>query len=183
MSHLSPVESCTCHLTSLPVPRRPCWPLTCRFLSFTGSVERRQLRRGRSAHRRSGDSTLWPLNWPYSGGEGTRTLGLYIANVALYQLSYTPGCRKRLAAPHRVPALRAGAPSRDLGAQGSEEGQGPVDVVVVGGGVVVVVVVVVVVEGVVVVVVGVVVVVVVVVGGAVGGGTNVNTAWAQSFGG
>ncbi len=24
------------------------------------------------------------------GGEGTRTLGLYIANVALYQLSYTP---------------------------------------------------------------------------------------------
>ncbi len=26
-----------------------------------------------------------------SGGEGTRTLGLYIANVALYQLSYTPG--------------------------------------------------------------------------------------------
>lgn len=25
------------------------------------------------------------------GGEGTRTLGLYIANVALYQLSYTPG--------------------------------------------------------------------------------------------
>ncbi len=27
---------------------------------------------------------------PCGGGEGTRTLGLYIANVALYQLSYTP---------------------------------------------------------------------------------------------
>ncbi len=27
----------------------------------------------------------------------TRTLGLYIANVALYQLSYTPGCDERLA--------------------------------------------------------------------------------------
>ena len=26
------------------------------------------------------------------GGERTRTVGLYIANVALYQLSYTPGC-------------------------------------------------------------------------------------------
>ena len=25
-----------------------------------------------------------------SGGDGTRTHGLYIANVALYQLSYTP---------------------------------------------------------------------------------------------
>ena len=33
-----------------------------------------------------------------SGGEGTRTLGLYIANVALYQLSYTPECDKRVAA-------------------------------------------------------------------------------------
>ena len=33
-----------------------------------------------------------PLNWDFTGGgEGTRTLGLYIANVALYQLSYTPG--------------------------------------------------------------------------------------------
>jgi hypothetical protein len=32
-----------------------------------------------------------PLNRTFSGGEGTRTLGLYIANVALYQLSYTPG--------------------------------------------------------------------------------------------
>ena len=29
--------------------------------------------------------------WLPGGGEGTRTLGLYIANVALYQLSYTPG--------------------------------------------------------------------------------------------
>ena len=32
------------------------------------------------------------------GGEGIRTLGLYIANVALCQLSYTPGCPQRLAA-------------------------------------------------------------------------------------
>jgi hypothetical protein len=38
------------------------------------------------------DSHLQPdcLGFP-GGGEGTRTLGLYIANVALYQLSYTPG--------------------------------------------------------------------------------------------
>ena len=34
----------------------------------------------------------------WGGGEGTRTLGLYIANVALYQLSYTPECDKRIAA-------------------------------------------------------------------------------------
>jgi hypothetical protein len=39
---------------------------------------------------RLGIPTLRPLTWPFSGGEGTRTLGLYIANVALYQLSYTP---------------------------------------------------------------------------------------------
>ena len=39
-----------------------------------------------------GDSTASPVNWTFpGGGEGTRTLGLYIANVALYQLSYTPG--------------------------------------------------------------------------------------------
>jgi hypothetical protein len=32
------------------------------------------------------------LNWIFpGGGERTRTVGLYIANVALYQLSYTPG--------------------------------------------------------------------------------------------
>jgi hypothetical protein len=30
------------------------------------------------------------------GGERTRTVGLYIANVALYQLSYTPECLRRL---------------------------------------------------------------------------------------
>ena len=30
------------------------------------------------------------------GGEGTRTLGLYIANVALYQLSYTPGRARQI---------------------------------------------------------------------------------------
>ena len=30
-------------------------------------------------------STFCPLNWTFfGGGEGTRTLGLYIANVALY---------------------------------------------------------------------------------------------------
>jgi hypothetical protein len=28
-----------------------------------------------------GIPTLRPLNWPFSGGEGTRTLGLYIAKV------------------------------------------------------------------------------------------------------
>ena len=33
---------------------------------------------------------------PPGGGEGTRTLGLYIANVALYQLSYTPGGDNRI---------------------------------------------------------------------------------------
>ena len=38
---------------------------------------------------------------PVGGGERTRTVGLYIANVALYQLSYTPGCPTRLAAPDR----------------------------------------------------------------------------------
>jgi hypothetical protein len=35
-----------------------------------------------------------PLIWAFGGGEGTRTLGLYIANVALCQLSYTPGTAK-----------------------------------------------------------------------------------------
>ncbi len=38
---------------------------------------------------------LWAMRFahvPLGGGEGTRTLGLYIANVALYQLSYTPRC-------------------------------------------------------------------------------------------
>ena len=33
-----------------------------------------------------------------SGGERTRTADFYVANVALYQLSYTPACGKRLAA-------------------------------------------------------------------------------------
>src|SRR5450631_4917134 len=36
-------------------------------------------------------STFKPLNWAFSGGDGIRTHGLYIANVALCQLSYTPG--------------------------------------------------------------------------------------------
>ena len=35
-------------------------------------------------------SHFGPLTWASGGGEGTRTLGLYIANVALFQLSYTP---------------------------------------------------------------------------------------------
>jgi hypothetical protein len=29
-----------------------------------------------------GIPTLRPLTWPFSGGKGTRTLGLYVANVA-----------------------------------------------------------------------------------------------------
>ena len=33
----------------------------------------------------------WGSDQMNGGGEGTRTLGLYIANVALCQLSYTPG--------------------------------------------------------------------------------------------
>ena len=33
---------------------------------------------------------LGPLNWALGGGDGIRTHGLYIANVALCQLSYTP---------------------------------------------------------------------------------------------
>jgi hypothetical protein len=32
-----------------------------------------------------------PLTWAFGGGDGIRTHGLYIANVALCQLSYTPG--------------------------------------------------------------------------------------------
>jgi hypothetical protein len=38
------------------------------------------------------DPTFSPLNWAFTGGgDGIRTHGLYIANVALCQLSYTPG--------------------------------------------------------------------------------------------
>ena len=40
--------------------------------------------------RTSGDPTLVALTWTLSGGDGIRTHGLYIANVALCQLSYTP---------------------------------------------------------------------------------------------
>jgi hypothetical protein len=47
-----------------------------------------------------GASTFSPLTWTFfGGGEGTRTLGLYIANVALYQLSYTPGAPEISRAP------------------------------------------------------------------------------------
>ena len=38
-----------------------------------------------------GASTVSPLTWAFlGGGDGIRTHGLYIANVALCQLSYTP---------------------------------------------------------------------------------------------
>ncbi len=37
-----------------------------------------------------GDSTVSPVTWALGGGDGIRTHGLYIANVALCQLSYTP---------------------------------------------------------------------------------------------
>jgi hypothetical protein len=38
-----------------------------------------------------GASTFSPLTWTFiGGGDGIRTHCLYIANVALYQLSYTP---------------------------------------------------------------------------------------------
>src|SRR5271166_5195584 len=40
----------------------------------------------------TGDSTASPVTWAFpGGGDGIRTHGLYIANVALCQLSYTPG--------------------------------------------------------------------------------------------
>ena len=39
----------------------------------------------------TGDSTASPVTWAFTGGgDGIRTHGLYIANVALCQLSYTP---------------------------------------------------------------------------------------------
>ncbi len=34
---------------------------------------------------------------PFSGGERTRTADFYVANVVLYQLSYTPAFRPMLA--------------------------------------------------------------------------------------
>ena len=38
-----------------------------------------------------GASTVSPVTWAFfGGGDGIRTHGLYIANVALCQLSYTP---------------------------------------------------------------------------------------------
>ena len=50
--------------------------------------------RSRSAQRAIGHFAgipLRPLTWAFGGGDGIRTHGLYIANVALCQLSYTPG--------------------------------------------------------------------------------------------
>ena len=52
------------------------------------------------------------------GGEGTRTLGLYIANVALYQLSYTPAGPATLPQGPARPSCGAGrAPSARLSAR------------------------------------------------------------------
>ena len=50
-----------------------------------------------------------------SGGEGTRTLGLYIANVALYQLSYTPGVTDEDSCPgrHRIQPARVPTSCRE----------------------------------------------------------------------
>jgi hypothetical protein len=39
------------------------------------------------------------------GGERTRTADFYVANVALYQLSYTPGCPLRIAPGADLPFL------------------------------------------------------------------------------
>ena len=49
-----------------------------------------------------------------SGGERTRTADFYVANVALYHLSYTPACSQRLAAAPsmtiRISRANAGCP-------------------------------------------------------------------------
>ena len=52
-------------------------------------------RSARERHVTLGGSHFGPLTWAFRGGEGTRTLGLYIANVALCQLSYTPGTNRQ----------------------------------------------------------------------------------------
>jgi hypothetical protein len=47
--------------------------------------------RARNASQRESAGAKTPADLPFgSGGERIRTVGLYIANVALYQLSYTP---------------------------------------------------------------------------------------------
>ncbi len=82
-----------------------------------------------------GASTFSPLTWTFfGGGDGIRTHGLYIANVALCQLSYTPdertgypivpGFRKRGAIAGRYGGSAPGGRStlrKGFGAQGAHE--------------------------------------------------------------
>ena len=53
-----------------------------------------------------GTPTASPLTWALSGGDGIRTHGLYIANVALCQLSYTPGGVQNTASALRTSGSR-----------------------------------------------------------------------------
>ena len=67
------------------------------------------------------------MRFTTGGGERTRTVDFYIANVALYQLSYTPGCVAETS--RRRPTLTlAGS-----GCGATEATQGGDVVVVVGG--------------------------------------------------
>jgi hypothetical protein len=66
------------------------------------------------------------------GGDGSRTHCLYIANVALYQLSYTPGCVGQTSRRRIAPDDGAGSRSDRCAAQGGEvEVEVEVEVVVV----------------------------------------------------
>ena len=84
--------------------------------------------RGRESPAKSGLS--WGSDQINGGGDGIRTHGLYIANVALYQLSYTPGAPRIVGLPDAPEGLFCG-PGPVLCSAGC--GSGYLEVVVVPG--------------------------------------------------
>src|SRR5665213_1004511 len=56
------------------------------------------------------------------GGDGSRTHCLYIANVALYQLSYTPGCVGKTSRHRNARAFSGGSGASRCGGGGGGGG-------------------------------------------------------------